>query len=174
MTTFDPISDEIPVPPELADEVARRRAWGADTHDEVWDGEYRMAPPPHGRHGLLQYEVAAALRPWAKQAGLAVIVELGVGVPRDYRAPDVGVVSDFDQQWFPTAAVVVEVLSPRDTAWEKLPFYARHEVDEVVMVDPHGRTVVWLARAGDGYEEVHRSAVLGGDVADILAPVDWH
>jgi Uma2 family endonuclease len=170
VTTFD----EIPVPPELADEVERRRAWGADRHDEVWDGEYRMAPPARGVHGIVQGEVYAVLRPLARRAGLTAIVEFGIGVPRNYRAPDVGVIGgELDQQWFPTAAVVVEVLSPRDTAWQKLGFYAEHEVDELVMVDPDARTVVWLARSDDTYAEVDRSVVLDVDVAEVVGQIEW-
>jgi Uma2 family endonuclease len=172
VTTYD----LIPVPPELADEVARRRAWGADTHDEVWDGEYRMAPGPSGPHGWLDAEVAAALRPHARRAGLTITTAFNVGGPRDFRVPDAGVHRGRPQElgvWNPTAAVVVEVLSPGDDSWEKLGFYAAHEVDEVVMADPDGRTVTWLARRGDRYDEVTRSAVLDVDVAEVVDRIEW-
>ena len=33
-----------PRPPELDALIARRRSLGLDTHDEVWKGEYHMAP----------------------------------------------------------------------------------------------------------------------------------
>lgn len=169
MTTYDPI----PIPPELADEVARRRAWGADKRDEVWDGEYRMVPPARGAHGSVLGEIYRLLWPLAKPAGLTVIVELGVGEPRDFRVPDVGVVREMHEVWFPTAAIVVEVLSPRDRSWEKLGFYAAHEVDEVVIVDADERTVVWLARRGGTYAEVERSEVLAVAVAEIAGRIDW-
>jgi len=170
VTTYDPI----PVPPELADEVARRRASGAFKRDEVWDGEYRMAPAPRKVNALLDAEVVAVLRPLARRAGLRVSGPFNIGGPRDHRIPDVGVHRpDTDGLWLPTAAVAVEVLSPRDPAWEKLGFYAAHEVDEVVMVDPDERTVVWLARRGDTYERVGRSTVLDVDVADVVAAIDW-
>ncbi|HEX7132066.1 MAG TPA: Uma2 family endonuclease [Iamia sp.] len=175
MTTYDPIWDQIPVPPELADEVARRRAWGADTHDEVWDGEYRMAPGPSGRHGLIDAEFAAALRPYAKRAGLHITTAFNIGTkPRDFRVPDLGVHRTSDLGvWNATAAIVVEVLSPGDWSWDKLGFYAEHEVDELVMVDPDERTVAWLARSGDTYEPVERSEVLDVDVAEVVARIDW-
>ncbi len=38
--------------------------------------------------------------------------------------------------WFATAALVVEIVSPGDKTWEKLPFYAAHSVDESLIVDP--------------------------------------
>jgi Uma2 family endonuclease len=43
--------------------------------------------------------------------------------------------------WLPTAALVVEIVSPEDETWEKLPFYAAHDVDEVQIVDPAERKV---------------------------------
>ncbi len=52
-------------------------------------------------------------------------------------------------------------------AWDKLPFYATHHVDEVVIVDPEKRSVDWLALAGDGYEPVECSGLLE------LGPNDW-
>lgn len=170
MTTFDPI----PVPAELAEEVARRRAWGADKRDEVWDGEYRMASAPRKINALVDAEVGAVLRPLARRVGLQVSGPFNIGGPRDHRVPDLGVHRPGgDGLWLPTAAIVVEVLSPRDGAWEKLGFYARHEVDEVVMVDPVERTVVWLARQGARYDAVTRSAVLGVDVAEVVDAVEW-
>ena len=48
--------------PELDAIITRRRASGADTHDEVWDGEYHMAPAPHTRHARLEAELIAAAR----------------------------------------------------------------------------------------------------------------
>jgi Uma2 family endonuclease len=170
VTTFD----LVPVPPEMADEVARRRAIGADAHDEVWDGEYRMAPAPRMINARVDVELAAALRPLARRRGLHVSSAFNLGVPRDHRVPDLGVHrSGLDRLWLPTAAIVVEVLSPRDTAWEKLPFYAAHEVDEVAMVDPDERSIAWLARHGDGYEPVARSGVLDVALAEVVAAIDW-
>jgi hypothetical protein len=75
--------------------------------------------------------------------------------------------------WHPTAALVVEILSPGDETREKLPFYARHEVDEVVIVDPVERAVEWLALEGDGYEAVARSGLLDGGPAALAAEIEW-
>lgn len=36
-------------------------------------------------------------------------------------------------------------MSPRDTTWETLGFYAAHNVDEALTLDPQKRTVHWLA-----------------------------
>ncbi len=40
--------------------------------------------------------------------------------------------------------MVVEIPSPGDETWHKLPFYAAHDVDEVLIVDPAEQTVTWL------------------------------
>jgi hypothetical protein len=39
-----------PRPPELEAVLERRRALGQDLYDEVWAGEYHMAPAPSHRH----------------------------------------------------------------------------------------------------------------------------
>lgn len=63
----------------------------------------------------------------------------------DYRVPDGGLHRGRPSGvWLPTAALVVEIVSPGDESWEKLPFYARHWVDEILIVEPHERAVHWL------------------------------
>jgi len=116
----------------------------------------------------------AILLPYVDRARLHITTAFNVGTPRDFRVPDLGVHRTTDLGvWNATAAIAVEVLSPQDSAWEKLGFYAEHEVDEVVMVDPDERTVVWLARSGDTYVEVERSAVLDVDVGEIVGQIEW-
>jgi hypothetical protein len=53
-----------------------------------------------------------------------------------------------DGLWHPTAALVIEILSPADETIGKLPFYAAHAVDEILIVDPTKREVNWLALRG--------------------------
>ena len=38
--------------------------------------------------------------------------------------------------WQATAALVIEIVSPGDDTVEELPFYAAHNVDEVLIIDP--------------------------------------
>jgi hypothetical protein len=161
-------------PKELEALIADRRATGADLYDEVWEGDYHMNPAPRKSHAGLDDEIAAALRPHAKRLGLLPTGIFNLGEPDDFRVPDRGLHrSHEDLVWCPTAALVVEILSPDDEAWAKLPFYAAREVDEVVIADPAERTVVWLERDGDRYCRVDRSALLGVEVAEIVAAIDW-
>jgi Uma2 family endonuclease len=75
--------------------------------------------------------------------------------------------------WLPTAALVVEVVSPDDETWRKLQFYARHGVDEVLIVDPGRRSIEWRALSGDAYDPVERSGVIELGAADVAAQLDW-
>ncbi len=63
--------------------------------------------------------------------------------------------------WVPTAAIVVEVVSPDDETWEKFDFYARHRVEEICIADPMARQIRWFVLAGDAYEETDASPLLG-------------
>ncbi len=75
-------------PPVVEDWLERRRALGEDRFDEVWEGEYHVAPWPRGVHGRVENELALALRPLAKVAGLVGSGGCNIGTPDDYRAPD--------------------------------------------------------------------------------------
>ena len=47
---------------------------------------------------------------------------------------------------------------PGDETWHKLPFYAAHHVDEILIVDPAELTVTWLALRGGEYEPLGKAA----------------
>jgi hypothetical protein len=68
---------------------------------------------------------------------------------------------------------VVEIISPDDESWQKLPFFAAHDVDEVLLVDPAERTVTWLALRGGAYEPVERSALIVLGPSELAAAIDW-
>jgi Uma2 family endonuclease len=75
--------------------------------------------------------------------------------------------------WLPTAALVVEIVSPGAETWEKLPFYAEHRVEEVLIVDPEKRTVDWLSLSGEGYEPVQTSGLIELEPAELARRIDW-
>jgi Uma2 family endonuclease len=75
--------------------------------------------------------------------------------------------------WFATAAIVIEIVSPDDESWEKLPFYARQHVDEVLIVDPYERAVHWLKLAADAYEPAERSSLIELGATNLAALIDW-
>ncbi len=155
--------------------IARRRALGQDHLDEVWDGEYHVAPAPNFKHSVVAMELGAELRRLARPLGLIVGTEFNLGRHKDdFRVPDLGVhraVSDRD--WVPTAAMVVEVVSPGDESWLKFDHYAAHGVDEVLIADPRDRALHLFVLVDGGYQPADASRLLGVTVAELHDAVRW-
>lgn len=159
---------------ELERIIARRRALGLDTYDEVWEGDYHMAPAPNVRHGMIQHQVVVLLDPLASQAGLVGTGPFNLGTQDDFRVPDHGWLRiETSDVWVATAALVVEIESPDDETWQKLPFYASHGVDEVVIVSPESRLISWLALGGGDFVEIDQSRLIDSGAADLAAAIDW-
>ena len=162
-----------PLPAELEALLERRRRWGADTHDEVWAGVLHVTPAAHGRHGELQMAVMELLGPPARAAGLTPTAEINLGEKDDFRVPDGALQRLRARLYYPSAALVLEVLSPGDESWEKLPFYAAHGVEELLIVDPHERAVHWLALREGQYLPIARSALVNLGPEELAAQIDW-
>lgn len=55
-----------------------------------------------------------------------------------------------------------------------MPFYAERGVDELVIVDPEQRAVVWLGLQGNReYRPVERSAVIELGPVELAGQIDW-
>ena len=93
----------------------------------------------------------------------------------DFRVPDGGLHRSRPRDtWFATAALVLEILSPDDETWEKLPFYAAHHVDELLILDPDTHQIHWLGLTADGrYEPIERSALIDLGPAELARRIDW-
>jgi len=156
--------------------LERRRRSGLDRLDEVWEGVLHMVPAPSGEHADITQQLAVILDGPARAAGLVPTMgEFNLGASEhDYRVPDGGVHRDRPRGvWLSTAALVVEIVSPGDESWEKLPFFMRHAVDEVVIVDPRERAVHWLASTDGAYRPIERSSLLDLGPADLVERIDW-
>jgi len=163
-------------PPELEALRERRRRAGVDRLDEVWQGVHHMVPGPGFEHARVTQQLAVLLDGPARAAGLlAAMGEFNLGESEhDFRVPDGGLHRPGAAGvWLSTAAVVVEVLSPGDESWQKLPFYAEHHVDEVLLVDPAERTVTWLALGDGGYAPVQHSGLIELGPAELAQHLDW-
>jgi len=163
-------------PPELEALLARRRRAGADRLDEVWEGVYHMVPAPSGEHAYIAQQLAVLLDAPARAAGLVPVMhEVNLGESeRDFRVPDGGLHRHVPRGvWHATAALVVEIASPGDESWQKLPFYAAHDVDEVLILDPAQRTVAWLALHDGEYQPVAQSGLVDLGAAELAARIDW-
>ena len=130
-----------------------RRRLGHDRFDEMWDGVLHMVPPPSSGHQHRGTKLIVLLHRLAGQAGLIAMYEAGLfrpGRDDDYRQPDHVLVRPGDLSARGVegrAELVVEIRSPNDESYEKLPFFAEMEVQEVLILD--GSTVD-LRRLVDG------------------------
>ncbi len=82
---------------------------------------------------------------WARPRGAKVYHQINVasvgGWPHDYRIPDLVLLAadrfgiDHDEYFEGPPTVVVEIHSPGDEAYEKMPFYAKLGVPEMWIID---------------------------------------
>ncbi len=155
--------------------MIRRRQWGADRHDEVWEGVLHVVPAPDFRHAALSAQVAHLLAAPAAAAGLTVTDAFNLGDSKqDFRVPDVGLHRPgAGGVWLPSAALAVEVLSPDDDTWEKLSFYAAHSVEELLIVDPEERSLEWLGLVEGRYRPIERSGVIDLGTDALARQIEW-
>jgi hypothetical protein len=159
------------------DELKERR-WisGLDRLDEVWEGTLHMVPAPSFEHASIAQQLAVALDGPARAAGLVPAMHefnLGDSV-EDFRVPDGGLHRPGAAgTWLHTAALVVEIVSPSDETWQKLPFYAAHDVDEVLILDPEKRTVDWLGLEHGEYRPIERSGLIDLGPIELAEQIDW-
>jgi Uma2 family endonuclease len=164
-----------PQPVEFEQLLERRCKLGQDLLDEVWEGVYHMNPAPAGRHAQLVQQLAELLGPPARGVGLAPMLSIfNIGEQDNFRVPDGGLHRErADRVFYATAALVVEVVSPGDKTWDKLGFYAAHNVDELLIVDPAKRTVDWLSLSGGQYEPVQQSGLIDCGPDELTERIDW-
>lgn len=166
------ISD--PPPADFEALLERRRRWGADRHDEVWEGVLHVIPAPGQAHWMLDQQLAELLGAPARAAGLIAGGEFNLGCIDDYRVPDRGLHRpEAAGNWCATAALVVEIVSPGDETWEKVPFYADHQVDELLIVDPQKRSVNWVVLKDGEYCPVQRSGLIDLGPLELADRIDW-
>jgi hypothetical protein len=155
--------------------LERRRRSGLDRMDEIWEGVLHMVPAPNHAHGAIEAQLMEILGPHARQAGLELIGQSNLGEgERDFRVPDCSLHRPGAHgTWHSTAALVGEVVSPNDESWEKLPFYAAHEVDEVLIADPQQRSVEWLGLTDGAYRPIARSGLIELGADELAEAIDW-
>lgn len=146
------------VPPSLLDE---RRRLGQDRFDESWNGVLHMVPPPSFLHQTIGTELASFLRPRLAAYGIQVLIGTGVFRPgssgRDYRVPDL-IFFPADRPELITkrgvegpALCAIEIRSPDDETYEKMPFYADLGIRELVVIEQETRAVEVYRLAGTTY-----------------------
>jgi hypothetical protein len=174
--TLSPMRALVLDPPSagLDELLERRRRSGLDRCDEIWEGVLHMVPAPSHAHAATEAQLMR-LGPCADAAGLQITGQCNIGTDEhDFRVPDGALHRPgASGMWHPTAALVVEIVSPGDESWEKLPFYAAHHVDELLIVDPAARSVQWLDLSDGEYRQVERSALIDLGAAELAKQIDW-
>ena len=176
----------------LDDWLHQRRALGLDKRDEIWNGTYHVTPHAHASHGRLAARLIVGLHPAASAADLVALTEFNLGVEDDFRVPDLGFLPASEEDglglYVPTAAIVVEIISPDDASYAKIPFYLAREVKEVWLLDPTARTLTIHTPHADAHTTgssdpgsrgssttglIQRSTVLDIDISEITHQLGW-
>jgi Uma2 family endonuclease len=159
--------------PYLAEQIrAQRQEAGSDKWDEVWDGVYILMPLPDAEHQQIVTRLAGILE---LQAGLpdGSAAYAGVNVSdseddgtRNYRCPDVAVflpettAQNRDAYWLGGPDFALEVISPDDRSREKLEFYARVAIRELLLIDRDPWALELYRLHGDRLDLVGRATVV--------------
>lgn len=147
-------------------ELAMRRLTGIDRWDEVWEGVLHIAPAPTDEHQRIVDELIVFLTPLLRKSGRGTL-RSGINVfdessPREnYRIPDLTFVKAGRLAVMKTDGIrggppdaVVEIRSPSDETYEKLPFFARLGISEVVVIDRDTKAIEVFRLAGEEYAVV--------------------
>lgn len=182
-----PVHFQDPLPPPIIEMLRKWQRWGDGDRWEIRDGilhirgwpeptaELGFTPGIPGAVSFIMPQLHAVLSPLARAVGLhAIIAGVNIGDADEFRVAD-GVLErePWSGAWAPTAALVLEILTPEDDNWGKLPFYAAHGVDELLIVDPETQKVDWLGLRDGSYEPIQRSGLIDLGVDQLSQLIDW-
>jgi Uma2 family endonuclease len=162
--------------------IEERKRKGIDLYDEVWEGMYVMPSMPSNAHQALVGDLDEIFREVVKKAGLgqtypgANVSDRRKGWNHNYRIPDLLVVLsnsraiDCDTHFFGGPDFVVEIQSPGDDTEEKVPFYGKVGVRELLIIHRDKRTLRLLRLEGNELVLVKPSLLEGREwlVSEVL------
>jgi hypothetical protein len=154
---------------QLEEVSARRRAWGADKLDEVWEGVPHLGQQVD-RRSSLQQQLALLLGGAAEERGLVAV--LGASEPSPPSSPFVESGSPVRGDGAGTAALAVEIIDA-DHGEERLAALAADRITEVVPIDLGARTVRWHALAHGEYRPTDASPLIDLRPAAFAESVNW-
>jgi Uma2 family endonuclease len=145
------------------EELAYRRSRGLDRWDEMWEGVLHMTPAPTVEHQRILDELIMFLGRHLTAAARGTL-RSGINVFReatpkvDYRIPDLTFVAAGHEHILHEDGVrgagpdaVIEIRSPEDETYDKLPFYAGLGVREVIVIDRDSKRPEVYRLAGAEY-----------------------
>jgi Uma2 family endonuclease len=146
-----------------AEELAYRRSRGLDRWDEMWEGVLHMTPAPTVEHQRIVDALIIFLAPHLTTAARGTL-RSSINVFRettqkpDYRIPDLTFVAAGREHLLREDGVrgggpdaVIEIRSPEDETYDKLPFYAALGVREVIVIDRDGKRPELYRLAGSQF-----------------------
>jgi Uma2 family endonuclease len=143
-------------------QIAERRRLGLDKQDEMWDGVLHMNLPGNTNHQRIERELTLHLDPLARRSGLELLTEAGLYDPavkenKSFWVPDVMVFppdAASERGVEGRATLAIEIRSPGDDSFEKIPYYSRIGVAELLIIDRDTRVVRRWLRSGEALTEV--------------------
>jgi Uma2 family endonuclease len=146
---------------ELRDDlIQERKRKGLDLYDEVWEGTYVMPSMPSLEHQELVSNLTMICGEVVMRPGLGKVYpgvnvsDRGAGWKENYRIPDLVVVLNGGRAIRHSTHVqggpdfLVEIESPGDDSEEKVPFYGRLGVRELLLIHRDKRTLRLLRLGG--------------------------
>jgi Uma2 family endonuclease len=133
--------------------IEERKRKGLDRYDEVWEGMYVMASMPNNAHQKVLDDLGDILTEVVKRGKLgdkfqgANVSDRRKGWEYNYRVPDMVVVLknsravDCGTHFFGGPDFLIEVQSPGDDTEEKVPFYGKIGVRELLILHRDKRTL---------------------------------
>jgi Uma2 family endonuclease len=141
--------------------IQDRKRKGIDLYDEVWEGMYVMPSMPTNVHQGLVSDLGDIFRDVVKKPGLgqgypgANVSDRRKGWKANYRVPDLLVVLknsravDCNTHFCGGPDFLVEIQSPGDDTEEKVPFYGKIGVRELLILHRDKRTLRLLRLEGE-------------------------
>jgi Uma2 family endonuclease len=153
--------------------IEERKRKGIDLYDEVWEGMYVMPTMPTNAHQKLLDDLGDILTEVVKRGKMgdkfqrANVGDRRKGWDHNYRVPDMIVVLrnsravDCGTHYFGGPDFLVEIQSPGDDTEEKVPFYGKIGVRELLIIHRDKRTLRLLRLEGEELVLVKPSALEG-------------
>ena len=127
--------------------LAGRIGSDGDQYDEVWDGVYVVTPLPNNDHQAMVGRLSSILADVGSGTNRGQVFpgvnlsDRDQGWEHNYREPDVAVflrdgrAIDRGTHWQGAADFLVEIISPGERTYDKLPFYGRVGVVELLIIN---------------------------------------
>lgn len=158
-------------PAQAREFIRGRQHADYDRYDEVWDGVYVVPGLPGNPHQDLVTALVAILYQVLEGRGRvhpgANVSDRRSGWETSFRCPDVVVVLsdgravDCGWHWMDGPDFLVEVRSPGDATDEKIPFYSRIQVREMLIIHRETRELQLLRHDGQGLRPVEPTLFRG-------------